>query len=63
MIEKNVHGDGPFAFGPGELFGFNTGNLMQDDTESLKSILAILQVTQCHIVHSLLRLMLKSFCE
>ncbi|CAK8986676.1 unnamed protein product [Durusdinium trenchii] len=36
-MEKASHGDGPWTFGPGELFGFNTGTLIQDDTEVLKS--------------------------
>lgn len=35
-IEKPIHGDGPWSFGPGEIFGFNVGSMIQDDAEVLK---------------------------
>ena len=54
-MEKASHGDGPWTFGPGELFGFNTGTLIQDDTEVLKSFLNLRES-----VHVTLETVLKS---
>ena len=36
-MEAAIHGERAWVFGPGELFGFNTGSMIQDDTETLKS--------------------------
>lgn len=41
LIEKSVHGDGPFSWGPAEILGFNTGNMVIEDTTALQGVLVI----------------------
>ena len=38
QMEAAIHGEKEWVFGPGELFGFNTGSMIQDDTETLKGL-------------------------
>ena len=38
-MEAAIHGERAWSYGPGELFGFNTGSMVQDDTETLRSLL------------------------